>query len=561
MTEINMLEEQKNTILIVDDNAINLGALVGYLENYGFEVITARDGLTGLKRAEYVRPDLILLDVMMPGLDGFETCRRLKENSLTQNIPVIFMTSLTSTEDKVKGFSRGGVDYVTKPIQHEEVLARITTHLTLRNLQHQLQLANEDLEQRVADRTHRLQVRATISQQLNEIRNLNNLIDTFVNQLQQSFGYEQVLVYLHEFGYKHLVLVGASGDLGQKIKQFSQRYPIDQGPVGAVFWSNRPIVINDITESNVYRPHSDIPHTQAELALPLRLGDEVIGVLDIHSTQTGMFIDKDIDMLQSIASEAAIAINNARLLAEQRATILKLQELDIAKSQFLGVVSHELRTPMNIILGYTELLLDEVHGSLPLDIRESVGNIQDSAMQMVNLINNILDITLLEAGEFHLNIEPLDNIPLLVEDVKQTLTSQIANKPIVILSEISENLSTIQADWERLGQILLNIGHNAIKFTHRGRIIFKVKEATQPNFVKFTVIDTGIGIPVEKQQEIFQPFKLVDMSHTREYGGLGLGLALCRHLVELHGGEIGVQSKEGEGSEFYYTIPVFSDGD
>lgn len=146
----------KNTILIVDDTPTNLEVLHEVLNNHGYEVLVAVDGESALNQAAYARPDIILLDVMMPGVDGFETCRRLKENEATQKIPVMFMTALSDTEDKVRGFDLGAVDYITKPLQHQEVLARIHTHLMLRQLQRQLETANEDLEKRVEERTAEL---------------------------------------------------------------------------------------------------------------------------------------------------------------------------------------------------------------------------------------------------------------------------------------------------------------------------------------------------------------------------------------------------------------------
>jgi DNA-binding response OmpR family regulator len=143
------MTEEKETILIVDDSPTNLGVLFDYLRNSGFKVLVAEDGEGALQRAGYAQPDIILLDVLMPGLDGLETCRRLKENEKTKDIPVIFMTALSDTVDKVKGFESGAVDYVTKPVEVEEVLARIQTHLTLRNLQKQLQIANDTLTEKV----------------------------------------------------------------------------------------------------------------------------------------------------------------------------------------------------------------------------------------------------------------------------------------------------------------------------------------------------------------------------------------------------------------------------
>ena len=146
MSAMNRLDYRNYSLLIIDDNPTNLGVVVNYLEDYGFEIMVARNGEIGLKRAKYAEPDIILLDVMMPGIDGFETCRRLKADESTRNIPVIFMTALSSTEDKVKGFEVGAVDYVTKPIQQAEVLARITTHLRIRDLTQTLQQKTETLQ-------------------------------------------------------------------------------------------------------------------------------------------------------------------------------------------------------------------------------------------------------------------------------------------------------------------------------------------------------------------------------------------------------------------------------
>ncbi|MCB0191199.1 MAG: hybrid sensor histidine kinase/response regulator [Anaerolineae bacterium] len=145
-------EPTPSTVLIVDDNPTNVGVLLDYLSNAGYRVLVAQNGESALERVAFARPDIILLDVLMPGIDGFETCRRLKANPDSQDIPIIFMTALAETVDKVKGFSIGAVDYVTKPIQHEEVLARLTAHVTIKNLQQQLQAKNENLQAEISER-------------------------------------------------------------------------------------------------------------------------------------------------------------------------------------------------------------------------------------------------------------------------------------------------------------------------------------------------------------------------------------------------------------------------
>lgn len=166
-----MNSEIRGSVLIVDDNPTNLRTLLGYLEKSGFDILVATSGERALKQLERIRPDLILLDVLMPGMDGFETCRRLKANDLTRNIPVIFMTALTETIDKIKGFEVGGVDYLTKPLQYQELIARITTHLTIRKLQQQLEVQNARLGQqnlKLEERNAQLQQEISKRKQMEE---------------------------------------------------------------------------------------------------------------------------------------------------------------------------------------------------------------------------------------------------------------------------------------------------------------------------------------------------------------------------------------------------------
>jgi len=194
-----------DVILIVDDTPTNLGMLCDFLINSGFEVLVATDGESAIEQAIYAQPNLVLLDVLMPGINGFETCCRLKANPSTQDIPVIFMTALGETEDKVKGFQVGAVDYVTKPIQPEEVLARITNHLTIQNLQKELQKQNLQLQQEVRERqraeellrqqTGREQLLSEIVQRIRQSLNLEEILSTTVSEVREFLRTDRVLIY------------------------------------------------------------------------------------------------------------------------------------------------------------------------------------------------------------------------------------------------------------------------------------------------------------------------------------------------------------------------------
>jgi len=542
-------------ILVVDDNPTNLNVLIDYLDHVGFEILAAEDGQDALEQLDYIKPDLILMDVMMPELDGFETCRRLKANSDTKDIPVIFMTALTDTVDKVEGFNVGAVDYITKPFQHEEVLARLTTHLTIRDLQ-------TTLEQRVSDRTHRLQVIADLSKKLNHLRDLDTLLADVAYELKTEFNYYHVQLYLVNRA-NQIVIADGAGETGRKLKETKHTITLERTIVGLAAETKSTVSSVDNPDRPVFSHSILLPNTKSELAVPIISDNRLIGVLDILSDEANFFTHEDGFMLQTIADGIAIAIDNATLLIEREETIQQLRELDLAKSQFISMMSHELRTPLNAVLGFAELLLSGLSGDVSEQAKGDIQLIHNSGQHLLALINNILDIAKIEAGLTEIEIQPLD-ATYIMKEVVQLTEALLRDKSVTILLDVPADLPFILADHTRLRQIMLNLVGNAAKFTSAGQITLKArpilanKQETDKDakMIRFIVIDTGIGIPPEKQEAIFETFQQADMSDTRQYGGIGLGLTICKQLIQLHGGDIGVISEEGQGSEFYFTLPV-----
>ncbi len=446
-----------------------------------------------------------------------------------------------------------------------------------KQLEEQLREYSDHLEQRVTDRTRRLEFIAMLSGRLNTILDLPQLLAELVNQLKETFEFYHAHVYfIEENG--HLVMAEGSGEVGQKLKQRGHRLTPEQGIVGTVARTDRYFLSNNVAETAVFFRNPLLPKTKSELAVPLRKGQQIIGVLDVQSEQLNFFTVEDVSLMESIADQTAIAIDNARLLADRQATIIKLQELDRMKSEFLTSMSHELRTPLNVILGFADLLLEGIEGDLTNDVRNDVQLIYNSGQHLLVMVNDILDISKIEAGMMELVPEFLD-ISEVVEEVLSVGHTLASSKRVDIVTELPTTLPQIYADKTRLKQILMNLLNNAIKFTSKGRVTIKIEiigrgdmnEAellegsksalpeewgTANQFMRFAVIDTGVGVPLEKQNTIFERFKQADMSKTREYGGTGLGLAICKSLVEMHGGRMGVKSKVGVGSEFYFTIPI-----
>lgn len=411
------------------------------------------------------------------------------------------------------------------------------------------------LEELVADRTKRLELITTLSGHLNAIRDLHNLLAELVNRTRETFDYYHVHVYLVEAESDDLVMIAGSGDVGRQLKQRGHRLQRGQGIVGNVASTNHYFLSNNVDSVAHFFRNPLLPDTQSELAVPLRKGNQVIGVLDIQDRRQHRFTSEDVSIMQTIADQTTIAVDNARLLAERQNTILKLQEADRIKSQFITMVSHELRTPLQAINGFAELLLLELGGPLPEFIQKDVQLIHKNGLHLLDLINDILDISQIDSGELQLNPEPLEPQEI-VDEVLTAAKIWLKDKPVKFIIDIADDMPPIYADPTRLKQILLNLMSNAIKFTNEGAVTVSVnRHSSSDNMAQFAVSDTGSGIPADKRQEIFERFRQVDMSDSRPHGGTGLGLAICKHLVEMHGGEIGVQSEKGVGSEFYFTIP------
>jgi signal transduction histidine kinase len=296
--------------------------------------------------------------------------------------------------------------------------------------------------------------------------------------------------------------------------------------------------------------------TQAELAIPLILRNEVIGVLGVKRENMSEWADEEVSAVEVIANQVALALENARLSEEQIKTIEKLQEVDRLKSEFLTSMSHELRTPLNSIIGFADVIIQGIDGEVSDLAFNDVNLIYNSGQHLLALINDILDINKIEAGMLELVPEPLD-VRTVVGDVLAATSSLLKDKPVELIVNIANDLPEVHADKLRLNQILLNLVSNAIKFTKKGEIVIEAEVfEDNPHQMFICVIDEGIGIPKDKFGTIFNRFSQADSSTTREYGGTGLGLPICKQLAEMHGGTIGVESEVGVGSKFFFTIPL-----
>jgi signal transduction histidine kinase len=250
----------------------------------------------------------------------------------------------------------------------------------------------------------------------------------------------------------------------------------------------------------------------------------------------------------------------ARLDAEQRQTAdalralnLKLEQASQAKSEFLANMSHELRTPLNAILGFTEMILDDLYGEIPAELKEPLADIQTNGKHLLRLINDVLDLSKIEAGRMELSLGDYA-VEDIVATVRSSLRSMADEKGLDLVTEVEANLPDAHGDAKRITQCLLNLVGNALKFTRQGRVSVGVE--LQGDQLRYRVSDTGIGIPADQLDEVFAQFRQVDTTTTRDFGGTGLGLSITKNFVEMHGGRIWAESELGKGSTFYFTIPL-----
>jgi adenylate cyclase len=289
--------------------------------------------------------------------------------------------------------------------------------------------------------------------------------------------------------------------------------------------------------------------------VPLVGTNRVVGALVIRRKQPGTFPTSTVELLQTFAAQSVLAIQNARLFSEIEEKSRQLAEASEHKSQFLASMSHELRTPLNAIIGLTEMMVTNAGRFGTEQALEPLRRVNAAGTHLLSLINEILDLSKIEAGKLELNPEPV-NLAGLIDEVIGTAGQLAEKNQNRLIIEAQENPGTLIADPMRLKQILLNLLSNACKFTKEGEVALRVRKvADGRDWVELAVADTGIGLTAEQQAKLFQEFTQADSLTARRYGGTGLGLALTRKLARMMGGDVTVTSEPGKGSVFTVRLP------
>jgi len=435
----------------------------------------------------------------------------------------------------------------------------------------------EDLESKVAERTAMLQranyqiqrraiqLAATVevSQAATSVLEPDKLLQQVVRLVHDRFGYSYVGVYLlaEEDSAEAELLVLREGTGGGEAVETAKAQPVrlDEETeltraVTAAMVRGEPRVMAWDGERAAEAFSSS--HICVEAALPLRMGGETIGVLDILNTEAEEIDEDAISVLQNVANQITIALENARIYEKEKQIASRLRKTEAFRSQFLTHMSHELREPLTNIIGFSQLILKGYDGPISDRQRQDIQIIHANSQHLLGLINDLLDVSQIEAGLVELSFQDI-HLPEIIDSVMATISALVREKNVELRQDV-EDLPTVRGDATRIRQVLLKLLINAAKFTEQGCITVRAwadgEGASSHVFV--SVSDTGQGIPLEDQQRVFERFEQGTLGNGRRPDGAGLGLALSREFVEMHGGEIWVESEPGAGSTFTFTLPL-----
>ena len=544
------------TILIVDDQPDNLYVLERLLKSQGYQVLQADRGQRALQIAQHDKPDLILLDVMMPGMDGFEVVQRLREDPVTHAIPVILLTANAPDQRlKIQGLNLGADEYLTQPVNNSELLARIRVLLRTKQAQDDLVAVNTQLRTLldvIQAGTSTLDL-ATVGRRLVEgaVR-VGNVEAGGIWLLEQDR-----LTSLAEMGYppdqaadRKSFQMAPEKALARVISEQRAHH----GPAAQLYGNDHPFGAR----------------LRSAMILPLIHRGHVVGVLQLGTARAREFSSGDIDFLSALANAAAASVQNARLFEETDRHRQKLEALDREKDEFISIISHELKNPLASIKGYAGLLTRRARKDQHLaQAMKGLEVIEQQVNRITQLLDQLRDVSHIGINRFTVEPQTIDLVPL-VERVAADAQTTTSDHSIQIDVRDAPLLASV--DEFRVEQVLSNLVGNAIKYSPNGGPVevvagqagsFALSDRSltiPPDWAMITVRDYGIGIPEAAHERLFERFFRAANAKGR-VSGMGLGLFIAREIVQRHGGLMWVESEEGKGSLFGVALPLVPAGD
>jgi signal transduction histidine kinase/HAMP domain-containing protein len=422
----------------------------------------------------------------------------------------------------------------------------------------------QELQARTAELTRsvtELEALGEVSRAISSTLDLDRVLATIVSRANQLAATDGGAIYEFDQTSRALRLLATDG-FPEEFVALLRTTPLvyGEGAVGRTVMTREPVQVANVMDTDAYTSRVRdglVRHGyQSLLAIPLVSEDEVVGALVVNRRVAGAFTDRTVEVLRTFASQSALAIQNARLFSEIEDKSRQLEIANQHKSEFLASVSHELRTPLNAIIGFSEVMLERLFGEVNEKQEEYLNDILSSGRHLLSLINDILDLAKIEAGRMELEVSAFD-VPQAIDNTLVLVRERALRRGIALERSLDPRVGEISGDERKIKQVLLNLLSNAVKFTPEGGRV-EVRAVTADGTVEISVADTGVGIAAEDHEAVFEEFRQVGTDYARKHEGTGLGLALARRFVELHGGRIWVKSQLGHGSTFTFAIPVRS---
>jgi signal transduction histidine kinase len=529
-------DSEKVTILNVDDYPPGLYARSRILRQAGFRVREATTGGEALQLAVAEKPDLVLLDVNLPDISGLEVCRRIKADPETASVLVLHLSATSVREgDRVRGLDFGADNYLIEPIEPEELIANVHALLRMRRAEQAARVAAREAH----ERRREAEVLADVARSVNASLDAGSVLRHVAAAARDLCRSDGAQVAVRDPASDAIVLRygvrpdGIAHDLHQVVEA-------GQGVGGRVL----------ATGGAVRTDAGDA--AGAALAVPILIGTRIEGLLYVVNGPGRDFTERDADVLQRLADHAAIALRNSQLFAREQAARAEAEAANRAKDEFLATVSHELRTPLTAMVGWVRLLrsarLDDATRLRALD------SIDRNARAQAQLIDDLLDVARIISGQLRLQPRPVE-LAAIVQAAVDAIRPAADAKPVRLEAVRELMPMLVSGDPDRLQQVVANLLSNAMKFTPAGGRV-DVWLGWVGDALVLRISDTGQGISPDFLPHVFERFRQADSSVGRSHGGLGLGLAIVRQLVELHGGHIRAESAgEGHGATFTVTLP------
>ncbi|MFZ5519404.1 MAG: hybrid sensor histidine kinase/response regulator [Candidatus Zhuqueibacterota bacterium] len=550
-----MSEIEQKKILVVDDSPTQTMVLKIGLEQAGFCVVTAGDGMDGVSRVYEESPDIVVSDIVMPELNGYQLCRLIKNDPQLHNIPVILLTNLGQQQDRFWGREAGADFYVVKDrdlsplletIQKSVALTREKSvdemsrgshhAVTSEGVKNKLNLLLDDLlfESTIASRIREIARFAYDTEALMEnlFSLLSDLLDASISCLAVEEG---------DFIAVHINLT----------KHYDDRI-IDQvkrDVVGAFRNADRKLKVKIYGDSEPCS-RSQMPVLQSKLVFPFPVNEDIHAAMALFDERDGLYKGKTLGLVKKICTELHMLISY----------VAKLNEIEKIKADFTSMIVHDLRSPMAGVFGLLQLMRQDRIGPVNEKQRQTLSQILGTINKLLNLVNDMLDVSKLESGRLdvvpkkidfnEVIAEALGNVEILAEEKQIEIRLENFSHPMFVLG-----------DALRLEQVMINLLSNAIKFSpENSQIVIQGQALEDPDqangWLKVSVQDSGIGIEEGSREIIFEKYRQTMKGNSKAAKGTGLGLAICRMIVQAHDGKIWVTSQEGQGSTFSFTVPL-----